>query len=180
MWQKSLSFECSMQTNISLYDNFYQLFHQIKYSHRFGKNQSLMTIPALLLAIIFFMLSGIHFSWALGGTWGFETALPTTEDGKRVLNPKKIDSAIVGAGLLFFGMFYLIKTDHISLGLPEWVLVVAGWLIPSIFLLRAIGDFKYVGFFKKVSTTDFAKNDSRFFSPLCAGIALVGFILELI
>lgn len=139
-----------------------------------------MTTLTLLLTLIFFMLSGIHFSWALGGSWGFEAAIPKTKEGTWVMKPKKADSAIVGTGLMLLGLFYLIKAGYITLDLPGWAVVTASWLIPSIFLLRAIGDFKYVGFYKKVLETDFAKNDSRFFSPLCAVIALAGFALELI
>lgn len=34
------------------------------------------------------------------------------------------------------------------------------------FIVRAIGDFKYVGFFKKIYNSSFASLDTRYFSPL--------------
>jgi len=56
------------------------------------------------------------------GKWGFDKVLPTNENGKKVLNPKKIDSAIVGLGLLVFGMYYLIKTKLIFVDIALWIL----------------------------------------------------------
>lgn len=91
-----------------------------------------------------------------------------------MLNPTRRDSLIVGVGLLFFATFYLLKVRGIELDLPTWVMKAAGWLIPLIFLLRAMGDFKYIGFFKKVKETDFAVRDTRFYSPLCLFIGLNG------
>jgi hypothetical protein len=46
--------------------------------------------------------------------------------------------------------------------------------------LRAIGDFNYVGFFKKIKHTKFGKNDTKYFSPLCLTIGVLTIILELI
>ncbi|MEQ8905863.1 DUF3995 domain-containing protein [Ekhidna sp.] len=139
-----------------------------------------MYLLTLSIVSIFLLLSLLHFSWAMGGSWGFEASIPKTTDGEWVMKPKKTDSAIVGLGLLLFAIFYLIRADHIPFELPPWAVNIAEWLIPSIFLFRAIGDFKYVGFFKKVKTTEFARNDSNFFSPLCIVIALIGFIIGII
>ena len=139
-----------------------------------------MAVLQALLFIIFLTLSAIHFNWALGGNWGFDQSIPKTEDGEWVIKPKKMDSAIVGLGLLLFGIFYLIKGEIISFQLPVWALNIATWLIPGIFLLRALGDFRYVGLFKEVTSTEFARNDSNFFSPLCLVIALIGFIVGII
>lgn len=131
-----------------------------------------------LLILTFSLLGILHISWALGGKYGFENSLPTNEEGERVLNPKKIDSAMVGIGLLFFATFYLIKLGTIEMVLPNWATVSAGWIISSIFLLRAMGDFKYIGFFKKVKDTSFGELDSKIYSPLCLGIGILGILIE--
>lgn len=136
-----------------------------------------LLLPVLLI-LIFLGLSLIHFNWVLGGRFGFAEALPTNEKGERVLNPTKWDSAIVGIGLISFGFFYLSESGLITNILPEWVLSYGGWIIPAIFLLRAIGDFKYIGFFKKVKSTEFGKRDTKFFSPLCLIIGIMGIILQ--
>ncbi len=138
-----------------------------------------MIALSIFLSVIFFTLGLLHLYWATGGQWGFASTLPTNASGDRILNPRKSDSAVVGLGLLAFGVFYLMSTGLIVNPLPDWVFNIGGWLIPAIFLLRAIGDFKYVGFFKKVKGTSFGKIDTRFYSPLCLGISLLGLILQL-
>jgi hypothetical protein len=131
-------------------------------------------------SLIFIALSIVHLNWAKGSSWGFEKSIPTTEEGKRVLNPTRKDSLIVGIGLLFFAFFYLIKAGEISIELPYWVLRIAGWLIPIIFIFRSVGDFKYIGFFKKITTTGFATNDSKLYAPLCLLLGINGIYLQLV
>ncbi|KRE83053.1 hypothetical protein ASG89_13045 [Paenibacillus sp. Soil766] len=46
-------------------------------------------------------------------------------------------------------------------------------------VLRAIGDFKYLGFFKKVKHTSFSYYDTRFYSPLCLFLA-ISFLLTVV
>lgn len=137
-------------------------------------------ILSILLSVIFLVLGLIHFNWVIGGKFGFSEALPTKESGERVLNPKKLDSAIVGIGLTEFGIFYLLKSGLVVFNSLEWLMKYGGWIIPSIFLLRAIGEFKYVGFFKTVKKTDFAKLDTKLFSPLCLAIAIIGITIQLL
>jgi hypothetical protein len=121
----------------------------------------------------------IHFYWVFSGEIGFSQSLPTKENGERVLNPKKIESAIVGIGLTLFGAFYLIKTGLVDYNLPEWLINYGSWIISFIFILRAIGEFKYIGFFKSIKTTAFGKLDTIFFSPLCLFIGILGIIIQL-
>ncbi|MEP5612785.1 MAG: DUF3995 domain-containing protein [Cyclobacteriaceae bacterium] len=134
---------------------------------------------AWIQSLIFALLSLIHLNWGFGGDWGFDKSLPTTAEGKRVLNPKSRDSMIVGVGLFFFSMFYMIKAEIIFIDLPPLVVSTVGWLIPIVFLLRAMGDFKYIGFFKKLTSTDFASRDTRLYSPLCLFIGVNGVLIAL-
>ena len=135
-----------------------------------------MIILTSLLTITFLVLAVIHLNWAIGNTWGLKNALPTTEDGKLLFKPGPFASFAVGIGLTIFGLFYQITPQEGNS--LNWIFEVLGWGIPVIFLLRAIGNFKYVGFFKKVKDTDFAKMDSKFFSPLCLGIGLLGLVVQ--
>ncbi|AUS05183.1 DUF3995 domain-containing protein [Pseudotamlana carrageenivorans] len=137
-----------------------------------------MIIP-LFLSAIFLILALIHFNWIFGGTFGLNASLPTNLEGKRVLNPKPLETVIVGLDLSFFSLFYILQSGLITFTLPHWVISVGGWLIPSIFLLRAIGEFKYVGFFKRIKHTAFGKMDTKLFSPLCLVIAIMGFLVQL-
>lgn len=136
-------------------------------------------IISILLGLTLLTLGTIHFTWVFGGEFGFAASLPTKENGERVLNPKKIDSAIVAIGLTIFGFFYVLKSGLIDHNFPEWILNIAGWFIPSIFLLRVMGEFKYVGFFKRVKNTPFGKLDTKFFSPLCLIMGIFGIIIQM-
>lgn len=137
-------------------------------------------IFTLLLCIVFFALGVIHLNWVFGGKFGFNASIPTKETGERVLNPKRRDSAIVAVGLLFFSAFYLAKSSIITIELPDWISTYGSYIIPIIFLLRAIGDFRYIGFFKKIKNTPFGKLDSQFYAPLCLGIGIIGLLIEFI
>jgi hypothetical protein len=135
---------------------------------------------SLILILVFTFLGLIHFSWVFGNTWGLEASLPTKEFGEKVLNPKKIETAIVGIGLCLFAAFYLdYGIFHFGF-LSDTVYLVISWIIPSIFLLRSLGDFKYVGFFKKIKNTTFGRMDSKIFSPLCLILGTIGVVLNLI
>lgn len=138
-----------------------------------------MKILTIVLSVVFLSLGIIHFHWALGGTFGFANASPTKANGERVLNPKKTDSAIVALGLTAFALFYIFQSGLIHLNRAEWIFKYGGWIIPLIFLLRAIGEFKYVGFFKSITETEFGKLDTRFYSPLCLTIGIIGLIIQL-
>ncbi|GGX22068.1 DUF3995 domain-containing protein [Aquimarina muelleri] len=134
-------------------------------------------ILSILLSIILFILAGIHFNWVIGGKFGFDASLPTKEDGTKILNPKKTDSAIVAIGLTLFGSFYVLQSGLVSYELSNWIYNILKWIIPFIFILRAIGDFKYIGFFKKITQTKFGKLDARLFSPLCLVIGVISILL---
>ncbi|MFT5885086.1 MAG: hypothetical protein ACI9IP_001546 [Arcticibacterium sp.] len=137
------------------------------------------TTLTIIESLTFLALAGIHFHWVFGGKLGFDEAVPTNEEGKKMLNPGKKDSTIVGLGLLMFGLFFLVKGGHIDLYLPTWINNYGGFVISVIFFLRAMGDFNYVGFFKKSRATKFSKLDSQFFSPLCLLLALIGLFLSI-
>lgn len=138
------------------------------------------TIISLLLFLIFLFLSSIHFYWAFGGKWGSSAVIPTKDDSIPAMNPGIIATLIVAFGLLTFGLLPLIITKTIPFTLPTWLEKSGLWIIAGIFTLRAIGDFNYVGFFKKHKNTAFGKNDSRYYSPLCLIIGALALILQLI
>jgi hypothetical protein len=140
----------------------------------------LNTILSALIATILLFLSGIHFYWMLGGQWAFENALPHSLDGKKILNPKAIDCAIVGFGLLLMAVFVLIQGQWIAFQLPIWISSYGLWVLSGIFLLRAIGEFKYVGFSKTVLETDFARLDTMIYSPLCLFLGLGCLMIQIL
>jgi hypothetical protein len=140
----------------------------------------MITIAGVINAVILMALSIMHIYWSVGGKWGFNHALPTNKEGKRILNPGKTECVIVAAGLFMFAIYYLIWVGIISVSSPEWLNKYVIWIISAIFALRAFGDFKYVGFTKRIKNTDFAKRDTKYFSPLCVFLALAGIFIEII
>lgn len=136
------------------------------------------TILSIVLFSIFLVISLIHFYWAFGGKWGSDAVLPTKEDNKtRMFEPTMWSTIIVAFVFLGFGLIVLPPDG--DKGTPLWLDAYGIWIIGGIFALRAIGDFNYVGFFKKIKQTKFAVNDTKYFSPLCLIIAILILILEL-
>ena len=138
-----------------------------------------MSILCIFLSIIFLVLAAIHVYWALGSEWAFESILPTKETGERLFTPRRIESAIVGIGLLAIAFYYTFKGSIIQIDIPIWIYKYIGWIIPAIFMIRAIGDFKYCGIFKKLKATQFGEMDTKLFVPICLLISLLGFLVQL-
>lgn len=137
----------------------------------------LLSIP---LFSVFLFLSGIHFYWGLGGKWGIQATVPTKIDNEKMMNPGFIACFVVAFGLLGFGLLVLIKANLLKISLPSWILNYGMWIVASIFILRAFGDFNYVGFFKKVKSTEFGQKDTKYYSPLCLLIGILALLLQVI
>ncbi len=128
---------------------------------------------SILLVLIFAFLTIIHVYWAIGGRWGSSAVIPTKTDTKKAIQPGPAASIVVALGLAALGSIVAWKATWLDLNLPYYIESFAMIFIAIIFLIRAVGDFKYVGFFKKIRNTHFAKNDTKYFSPLCL---LIGFM----
>lgn len=139
-----------------------------------------MILSSLILCSIFTFLAGLHFYWGIGGKWGIKGATPSKDDAQLVLHPKSSHCFIVGTLLLLPAIFVLIKSNILKLNLPSWMLNSGLGVISVVFLLRAVGEFKYVGFFKKIRNTTFAKLDTRYFSPLCLLISILSIVLSVL
>ena len=136
------------------------------------KSNPMNTQISLLLAIIFTLLSVLHLYWVVGGKWGLSVAVPSQEDGDFAFRPPPLLTFIVAVGLAGMGIFELFGGGWLDWPFSRLWLQIGLGCITGIFLLRAMGDFKYSGFFKKVKETAYAKNDSRLYSPLCLFIGL--------
>lgn len=93
--------------------------------------------------------------------------------------PGLLPTFIVAFGLLGFGLFILVKSGLINFNFPMWLDNYGLWIIASVFILRAIGEFNYVGFFKKIKHKKFGQNDTKFYSPLCLTIGILTIIIAL-
>lgn len=133
------------------------------------------TFP-ILNALILLAIAGIHFFWAFGGRWGADAAIPTSQDGKKMLSPDIIATLVVAFGILAMALLHLQKVQIVNMPIPDWINTYGLKTIAGIFLLRAIGEFRYVGFFKTVKATRFADLDTKYYSPLCLILSINAFI----
>jgi Protein of unknown function (DUF3995) len=132
-------------------------------------------------ALIFTAIAALHIYWAAGGRKWANAVLPEMPgNAQKLFVPGKLITLAVAAGLLFFAFIALGAVSLFGSFLSNNFFIYGNALICVIFLLRAIGDFKYAGFFKKVQDTVFAKNDTKYFIPLCIVISIIAFLISFI
>lgn len=115
-----------------------------------------------------------HVYWAAGGTAGKQAALPSV-GGTPVFKPSTIGTALIAVILLGMAAWVAAASGILAAPVPHGVLRVGAFLLAAIFALRAVGDFRYVGFFKRVRGSVFAQRDTWVYSPLC--VVLAGLIV---
>ena len=108
-------------------------------------------------------LSLLHVYWAAGGKFAAAVAVPEI-NGRAAFVPGTLATLAVAVALLVAAGIVLGKISDLR---PTWIFRWGTWGLTAVFLLRAIGEFRLVGFFKSVRNTRFAWWDTRLFSPLC-------------
>ncbi|MFC4323658.1 DUF3995 domain-containing protein [Litchfieldia salsa] len=126
-----------------------------------------------LSVIILGLVSVLHFYWLFGGTWGFQSSLPEKVEGGTVFTPRGIETLIVAVGLIGAAFILLAQNNLIPFFLPNSFTKWSSIILTVIFLLRAIGDFKYLGFSKRIKNTNFSKYDTKLYTPLCLFLGLI-------
>ena len=86
---------------------------------------------------------------------------------------------LVALGLLLMAGMILWRAGEIRLSLPFDIARYSVPLMAALFLARAIGDFRYVGWSKRVRGTRFARLDDMFYAPLCLTLAICCAIVAL-
>ena len=135
-----------------------------------------MTGAALTVCLALTIIAVIHLYWAAGGTAWKAGAIPS-RGGVPVLSPNPLSTSLVGVAL--FGMAVVVGSTAGLLPrlLPIGLLRGASAVLALIFAVRAIGEFRYVGFFKRVRGGVFAGRDTYLYSPLCLLLAvLIAFV----
>lgn len=130
----------------------------------------------VFVASLMLLLSVIHFYWALS-----PKSLPSTKvipyvAGKPALHPKRITTCVVAFFLALIAIFAL-ELAFPFINFPSWLLKLGGTTLALLFLIRALGDFHLVGFFKSIKDSEFAFYDTRFYSPLCVMLGMLFLIL---
>lgn len=129
-----------------------------------------------VVCCVFVLLAVWHFCMAFMPGAGAPRAVPSVE-GKPLFVPTRSATVAVGVVLIAFGGLVLATAGSISLGVSRTALSWLSYALALGLLARAVGEFRYVGFFKRVRGTRFARLDTLIYSPLClllaAGVTLV-------
>lgn len=134
------------------------------------------TAVAVIVSLAFVALALWHFRMALSPGEGMSGAVPS-ESGKPLFVPSVNATLAVGLVLLLFAGLVAATAGLVEVGLPERVLSWFCFALALGLLARAVGEFKYVGFFKRVRGSRFARLDTLLYSPLCLLLAVgVAFI----
>ena len=117
-------------------------------------------------------LATVHVYWAMGGRAGSEGVVPEV-NGRKTINPGPGATLGVAALLALAALNVALRSRWVEVAfVPDALVRVGVWTLAVVFALRAVGDFRTVGFFKKVRATRFAALDTRVFSPLCAALSI--------
>lgn len=129
--------------------------------------------------LIFVLLSALHIYWAFGGKWALATSIPISANNKPLFKPSIFSTLLVACGLLIFSIITFSRLNISAFVINQYT-NYATLFIAVIFLIRAIGDFKYIGLFKKVNGTPFATNDNKIYIPLCLFLSLSSLLIVIL
>ncbi|MGE7915762.1 DUF3995 domain-containing protein [Lysinibacillus xylanilyticus] len=138
-----------------------------------------MKLLLILIAVgLLWLISFLHIYWAFGGRWGSAVAIPVKEgEQKPAFTPRKWGTLMVAILILLASVVIVVQAGY-SQGFQANNLSKIGSIVCAfVFIIRAIGDFKYVGFFKNIKHSQFARYDTWLYSPLCLFLGFVYIIL---
>jgi hypothetical protein len=131
---------------------------------------------ATIVSLAFVALALWHFRMALRPTAAKSATVPSV-GGKPLFTPSVGATVAVGLVLLLFACLVAATAGLVKVGIPVRVLSWLSYALAAGLLARAVGEFKYLGFFKRVRDSQFARLDTLLYSPLClllaVGVAVV-------
>jgi hypothetical protein len=134
---------------------------------------------ALVVIASFALLALIHAYWALGGRAGSNAAVPEV-DQRPAFVPSASGTFTVAVGLAACAALVAASAGFIISAIPSpWITWLAYALAVAL-LARAVGDFRMVGFFKRIRGTRFSRLDSAVYAPLCLALAVAVFYVAIV
>ena len=137
----------------------------------------MLTGLAILLISVFVFLASVHVYWAFGGRIAMVAAIPELR-GAPSFVPGRIATLLVASSLFSCAALVGAASGFIDAPVPAVAIQWSCFGLALLLLLRAIGDFRLVGFFKTVRGSRFAWLDSALYSPLCLALALGVFLVS--
>jgi len=133
---------------------------------------------ALVVVIAFVALSAIHVYWALGGGMGKAAAVPEL-NSRPAFVPSARSTLAVAVGLASCAVLVAASAGLVVSSSPAAWVTWLSFVLALVLVARAVGDFRLVGFFKRVRGTRFARLDSAVYAPLCLVLGLAVFYVAL-
>lgn len=121
---------------------------------------------------IFILLAGLHVYWLCDGRWGLGASVPTDSNGRKLFRPSRTATLVVAIGLLLFALCNMAVVGWLGSSLHPTYIRYGILIIAIIFLLRAVGDFRYIGITKRHRQSYFARLDTRLYIPLCLALVI--------
>jgi len=134
----------------------------------------------LINANILTAIGILHIYWLLGGRNSIEYFFAANSPfRKKNIKPKKLKLIITSIALFIMAFFFIEQmagfTKIFNADAFKW----GNKIIAVIFVLRAFGNFTYLGFTKSFKKGTFAKLDTYLYSPVCLMIAVLAYLLSL-
>jgi len=123
-----------------------------------------------LAVAVLVALATIQMYWALGGQIGIAIAQPAPVKGTTI-RPSPTASILVAICLVVAADLLLVRVGVFTTKISPFGVRIACAVLAGGFLIRAIGDFHYVGFFKRVRKSRFARIDTALYSPMSLFLA---------
>ncbi len=133
---------------------------------------------ALVVVIAFVALSAIHVYWALGGGMGKAAAVPEL-NSRPAFVPSARSTLAVAVGLASCAVLVAASAGLVLSSSPAPWVTWLSFVLGLVLIARAVGDFRLVGFFKRVRGTRFARLDSAVYAPLCLVLGFAVFYVAL-
>lgn len=127
----------------------------------------MIILLTIAVSVVLLSIGFLHLYWALGGRWGAAAAVPTTSAGKPLFMASAIGTTAVAMLLWIAALLVSAEGGLFDPGLPSWMPLWGCRAIAVVFLLRTVGELRWIGLFKKQTSTPFARWDTRLFTPLC-------------
>jgi hypothetical protein len=145
-------------------------------------------IALMLSAAVLGIAALWHFYWAFGGTKGLAVAVPEKPaapgnegtggegtGGGPLFVPSTLSTVIAATAIASIAALYAAMATGVFNGTAySRLAALATGVLGLVFIVRAIGDFNHVGFFKRNTGSPFAVADSRYYSPLCLFLGASG------
>ena len=123
------------------------------------------------VACVLLLLAALHMYWVVRGV-GTGAGVPSRVDGTPAMRPGRMASLAVTLALTLAATLVLSRADVLQVAWPKQVPRIGTWGVATAFAARTVGEFHYVGLFKRVRDTPFGRWDTRLYTPLCAALAI--------